>query len=109
MNLEVTVGQEVSAADGALARGARIVAESKITLNGELSSLEGRLSGIGAQWQGQAATAFASLMERWRTDARKIITSLDTFEQNLQSSQSSYTASDEQASSAMSRLQGRLG
>jgi len=109
MNLEVTVGNEVSAADGALSRGAKIVSESKVTLNAEIASLEGKLAGIGAQWQGQSATAFTALMERWRTDAKKITDNLDAFEQNLISSQSTYTAADEASSSAMSRLQGRLG
>lgn len=109
MTWEVTVGQEVSAADGALARGAKIVAESKTALVGELSSLEGRLSGLGAQWQGSGAVAFTNLMTRWREDANKIISALDGFEQNLIQSQTTYTQSDDAASQAMNRLQGRLG
>lgn len=107
--MEVTVGNEVSAADGALNRGAQIVAESKQTLNAEIQSLEAKLSGIGSQWQGASATAFASLMENWRAQARKITQSLDEFEANLKSSQQTYTASDDASVSAMNRLQGRLG
>jgi len=109
MTQEVTVGHEVSAADGALQRGATIVAESKAALHGELSSLEGRLSGIGAQWQGAGSAAFANVMSQWREKSNRIINALDNFEENLKQSQTTYTASDDTASQAMNRLQGRLG
>ena len=109
MTQEVTVGNEVSAADGALQRGATIVAESKASLLGELSSLEGRLSGIGAQWQGSGSAAFANVMAQWREKSNRIINALDNFEENLKQSQSTYTATDDSASQAMNRLQGRLG
>lgn len=105
----VAVGQEVSAADGALERGAAIVAESKGQLLGELSALEGRLSGIGAMWQGAGSAAFGSVMAQWREKSARIIGALDTFEENLRASQSTYVASDDAASQAMSRLQSRLG
>lgn len=100
---------EVSAADGALKQGADAVAQSRGELQRELSSLEGKLSGIGSQWQGQGAVAFNALMARWREDANKIVSALNEFESNLLTSQSTYTASDEAQQSAMSRLQGRLG
>ncbi|QGH70459.1 WXG100 family type VII secretion target [Pseudactinotalea sp. HY158] len=100
---------EVSAADGALQRGAQVVADAKASLNTELNQLEGKLASIGAQWQGQGASAFTMLMERWRTDARKITSALDTFEQNLTSSQTTYTSTDDTQSSAMNSLSSRLG
>jgi WXG100 family type VII secretion target len=100
---------EVSAADGALKQGADAVAQSRDELRRELSSLEGKLSGIGSHWQGQGAVAFNALMARWREDATKIVNALNEFEANLQSSQASYTAADEAQQSTFSRLQGRLG
>ncbi|WP_024286910.1 WXG100 family type VII secretion target [Cellulomonas sp. KRMCY2] len=100
---------EVSAADGALKAGAAAVAQSRAELKQELSSLEGKLAGIGSAWKGQGAVAFTTLMNRWRDDATKIINALNEFEANLQSSQSSYTAADDAQSSAMSRLTSRLG
>lgn len=109
MTLEVTVGQEVSAADGALARGAKIVADSKVALNSELSSLRGKLSSIGSMWQGSGATAFTSVMQQWENNANRIVSSLDNFEENLKQSQTTYTATDDAATQAMNRLQGRLG
>ena len=100
---------EVSAADGALKAGAAKVAQSRSELTAQLKVLEGNLAGIGAKWQGQGAVAFSSLMVRWNEDAKKIITSLDVFEANLVSSQSTYTAADDAQAAAMSRLTGRLG
>lgn len=100
---------EVSAADGALKQGADVVARSRADLQRELSALEGKLSGIGAHWQGQGAVAFNQLMVRWRDDASKIVASLNEFEQNLLDSQSTYTASDDAQQAAFSRLSGRLG
>ena len=100
---------EVSAADGALKQGADVVARSRADLQRELSSLEGKLSGIGSHWQGQGAVAFTQLMSRWREDANSIVSALNEFEQNLLASQSTYTSSDEAQQSVFSRLSGRLG
>lgn len=100
---------EVSAADGALKDGAAKVAQSRAELKQQLKALEGNLAGIGAKWKGQGAVAFSSLMVRWNEDANKIINSLDVFEANLMSSQSTYTAADDAQASTMSRLSGRLG
>ncbi|UJP39873.1 WXG100 family type VII secretion target [Cellulomonas palmilytica] len=100
---------EVSAADGAIKQGADVVARTRSELRSELSSLEGKLSGIGSHWQGQGAVAFNQLMVRWRDDASKIVAALDEFEQNLRTSQSTYSASDETQQSTFSRLSGRLG
>ena len=100
---------EVAAADGALKAGADVVARSRAELQRELSSLEGKLAGIGTHWQGAGAVAFTALMARWREDATKIVSALNEFEANLVSSQSAYVASDDAQQSQFSRLQGRLG
>lgn len=103
------MANEVSAADGAIERGAKIVAESKQTLKSEISALEGKLASIGSSWTGGSATAFTSLMTNWKAQANKITDNLDAFEQNLRASQSNYSSADDSSSSAMNRLQGRLG
>lgn len=109
MTQEVTVGQEVSAADGALNRGATIVAESKVALTGELSALEGKLASIGSQWQGAGSQAFQTVFARVKENSTKIINSLDKLEDDLNQSQTTYTASDDQAAQQLNQLQGRLG
>lgn len=100
---------EVSAADGALDRGAKIVADSRQQLTQQLKSLEGKLAGIGAQWKGSGSTAFQSVMSRWQQDSTKIISALNGFEENLKGSQSTYTSTDDSSSSSFTNLASRLG
>jgi WXG100 family type VII secretion target len=100
---------EMSKQDQALTRGAQMVATARGDLDQQLSTLRGKLSGIGAQWQGAGSMAFQQVMNRWDEDARRIITALNEFEQNLQVSERTYNAADETQSSTFSRLQGRLG
>ena len=50
----------VTAQDGALDRGARIVADARNELRGELGSLRNALSGIGGQWVGQGFASFSA-------------------------------------------------
>ena len=100
---------EVSAADGALDRGAKIVSDSRSQLTQQLKSLEGKLASIGAQWKGSGSSAFQSTMTRWNQDSTKIISALNSFEENLKSSQSTYTSTDDSTSSSFNNLASRLG
>ena len=103
------MASELSAGDGALKAGADAVSQARTELTGQTKALEGKLSGIGSAWQGQGAIAFQSLMNRWREDTTKLISSLDVFETNLRSSQTTYTAADDTQSSTFSKFSGMLG
>jgi WXG100 family type VII secretion target len=100
---------EVSAADGALKAGAGVVSQTRGSLQQQLQVLDGKLAGIGSGWQGQGAVAFTQLMSRWREDSTKIIGALNEFEANLTSSQSTYTASDDDQAQRLGKLTSRLG
>ena len=100
---------EVSKQDQALTRGAQMVSSAKGDLDQQLSSLRGKLSGIGAQWRGAGSTAFQQVMVRWDEDARKITSALTEFETNLRVSDQTYNANDETQSSSFGKLAGRLG
>jgi WXG100 family type VII secretion target len=100
---------QFSRQDQALDRGARLVGDARAELEQQLSSLRGKLAGIGSQWVGSGSTAFQQLMVRWDDDARRIVSALNGFEANLRSSEATYSSSDEAQSSAYSRLAGRLG
>lgn len=99
----------VSAADGALQRGANIVNQSKASIVGELNSIQSKLSGIGASWQGSGSSAFQQTFAAWQEKSRKITNALDQFEQNLKDSQSSYTATDDASAQSQNKFMGRLG
>ena len=100
---------EISKQDQALSRAAQLVAEARQDLDQQCGALRGKLQGIGSQWVGAGATAFAQVMERWDTDTRKVVTALDDFEQNLKASESTYTAVDSSQQSTFQRLSSRLG
>ena len=77
---------------------------------------DGKLDALGqtivSALPGVATThsvAFNQLMVRWREDATKIVSALNEFEQNLLSSQTTYTATDDTQQTTFSRLSGRLG
>ena len=47
-------------------------------------------------------------MTRWNQDSTKIINALNNFEENLKSSQSTYTSTDDTSSSSFNNLASRL-
>ena len=103
------MGGEVSAADGALQRGAQIVNQSKTDIVGELNSIQNKLAGIGSSWTGAGAAAFQQTFQAWQDKSRRITNALDGFEQNLRDSQSAYSQTDDSSARAHSKFQGRLG
>lgn len=100
---------EVSAADGALQRGASIVSSSKTEIIGELNAIQSQLSSIGAAWTGSGSTAFQQTFAAWQEKSRKITNALDGFEQNLRDSQTAYTQTDDTSAQAQNKFMGRLG
>ncbi|MGO1411187.1 MULTISPECIES: WXG100 family type VII secretion target [unclassified Microbacterium] len=101
--------KEVSAADGALQRGAKIVNESKGNIVLELNAIRTKLSGIQAAWQGRGSNAFQQSFNAWQEKARRITNALDQFEQNLISSQTTYSATDDTSEQGQKKFLGRLG
>lgn len=103
------MGGEVSAADGALQRGAQIVNQSKAEIVGELNSIQNKLSGIGSSWAGSGAAAFQQTFQAWQEKSRRITNALDGFEQNLRDSQSAYSQTDDASAQSQNKFMGRLG
>lgn len=103
------MNKQVSAADGALQRGAKIVNDSKTTIVTELNAIQNKLSGIGAAWAGSGSNAFQATFAQWQEKSRRITNTLDQFEQNLLDSQTTYTATDDSSATAQKNLQSRLG
>ncbi|MDT0156138.1 WXG100 family type VII secretion target [Microbacterium sp. ARD32] len=103
------MGGEVSAADGALQRGAKIVNQSKVDIVGELNAIQNKLSGIGSSWTGSGAAAFQQTFQAWQDKSRRITNALDQFEQNLIDSQSAYTQTDDTSKASHNKFMGRLG
>ncbi|MDQ0614172.1 WXG100 family type VII secretion target [Microbacterium sp. W4I4] len=105
----MTVVGEISAADGALQRGAKIVGESKIEIVTELNAIANKLSGINASWTGGGSDAFQKTFAAWGEKSRRITNALDEFQQNLLDSQTTYSQTDDTSRAAQTKLMGRLG
>ncbi|WP_235827191.1 WXG100 family type VII secretion target [Actinomyces culturomici] len=100
---------KISAAEGAIRRGAQTVADTKVDLDTRIKTVEGDMLAIGSGWQGPAAQAFQALMARWNAEARKVTSALDTFEENLLSAQRDYESTDQDQESTFNNLAARLG
>ena len=100
---------QISAAEGAILKGADTVSNTRSDLEGRIKTVEGQMLSIGANWQGPAAGAFQRLMAQWNEDARKVTSALVDFEQNLRSAQRDYDTTDEDQVSAINSIAGRLG
>lgn len=98
----------LAAGDGVLNKGAGIVSDYRGQLDNELKSLEGRLQGLQGQWKGQGAASFQATFTRWKEDSAKIISALSTFEENLRSTQNTFTERDENAATAMKNKYGGM-
>ena len=100
---------QISAAEGAILKGADTVAATRDDLRGRISTVEAQMAAIGSNWTGPAATAFHSLMARWNEEATKVTNALVQFEENLRSAQRDYDVADEEQQSSFANLASRLG
>jgi len=63
--MEDSMAGMVSAAEGAILKGANTVATTRQELDGRIKQVESQILAIGSNWQGSAAVAFQALMVRW--------------------------------------------
>ena len=75
----------------------------------ELVTLRGRLVPLSAAWRGDAATAFAGLMNRWDADARSLNEALRGIGEALGGTGAGYQAQEEQHASTLSAIRAALG
>lgn len=66
-----------------------------------LSSLNSQVESIIPAWQGNAATAFQGLMQRYHADATKLSQALTDIAEQIRTSGQTYSAQDESASDAV--------
>ena len=98
----------VSAAEGAILKGANTVATTRQELDGRIKQVESQILAIGSNWQGSAAVAFQALMVRWNEDTRKVNNALIQFEENLRRTQQDYDATDQDQAAIFNKLASRL-
>lgn len=85
------------------------VAEVKGQIASQLNQLMNSLAPLEGTWQGQAASSFQMLKQRWLDDANKLSQALDGISEKLRESEKGYSASEEAGASAFSQITNRLG
>ena len=75
----------------------------------ELSSLNNLAGSMTSGWQGQAATAYNQLQQRWNEDATKLNRVLDEIKQAIDATTRQYSATEEEQRSSLSNVSAHFG
>ncbi|CAL9673346.1 ESAT-6-like protein EsxB [Actinosynnema sp. ALI-1.44] len=75
---------------------------------GILNQVRNTVDGVASSWQGQAATAFQTLMTRFDEDARKLQEALRAIAEQMSGSADIYARQEEEQNQSMSSLTSRL-
>lgn len=92
-----------------LSKAAKLVQGAKADLDKTSTTLENNLNPMKSQWQGQGGQAFRTLYEEWLAKQRKIVQTLDQFEQSLMSTEKLNVSTDDSQSASLAKISGRLG
>jgi len=87
-----------------MAKAAQQVLQVSETLQQQMRSLQNNLEPLGSQWQGQAASAFQQLIQRFGEDSQKLSTALGNIANALDSNAKSYDASEQQNHSQINSI-----
>ncbi len=90
-------------------QAARHVNDVNDRVQGQLSSLMSGLAPLEGAWQGPAATAFQTLIQRWNEDARRLNQALQGIGEAIQGSARTYGQQEEEQAAAMNRITEALG
>jgi WXG100 family type VII secretion target len=102
------MGQQFGTQVEQMQAAANHVAEVNQSVQGQLSALSNQLAPLAGAWQGQAATAFQMLMERWNTDARNLNEALNNIGEQIRGSGATYAQADESEHQSFSRINAAL-
>lgn len=90
----------------AMATAAQQVESAVGTIRGIQSTMGNSVEELRGGWKGQAAQAFNTAFESFNEDFSKVLQSLETIHQNLQSTQSTYTTTEEDTAGTVGNFGG---
>lgn len=103
------MAENISAEEGALARGAQAVADARTGIDKQVAFVRSEIETVGSMWTGPAAGRFVQLMAEWDTKTKKLNTVLDTLEASLTGTARDQQATDEQNQQTISGLSSMMG
>lgn len=74
-----------------------------------LNSVRSTVDTVGASWKGQAQQAFATLMERYNTDAQKLQEALLTIADGISGTSTTMKQTEDEQGGSMNSIMNRLG
>jgi WXG100 family type VII secretion target len=74
-----------------------------------INGLRNQLGGLEGLWQGAAATAFHSLIQRFNDAANKVLADLQTISESLETSAKQYGHQEEESKSTFTKAEGQFG
>ena len=83
--------------------------DAKAELTGEITALGNRIAGIGNQWIGQGAVAFARVHAAWSDQVARLMAALDEFAESLAGTERVFDVTDLDVDQTMAALNARLG
>ncbi|HSZ39978.1 MAG TPA: WXG100 family type VII secretion target [Trebonia sp.] len=93
----------------AMATAAQQVESAVTTIRGLQSSMNSYASQMQSGWQGQAASAFSNTYEAFSADFAKVLNALQTIQEKLVGTDSTYTTTEETNVGQVNRVAGLLG
>lgn len=80
---------------GAMSKGAGDVRQANSELQGRLSAIRGRVDSTRGNWEGEAAVAFASLMQHYDDASRRQQEALEEIAQGIETNGKQFNASED--------------
>ena len=95
--------------DQAIAASVNLTREAHGEFSRQISALNNKLSGVSDIFQGSAAASWGRVMVAWNEQVTKLLSSLQEFGENLESSDKTFNVTDAEAEQSLSKLTSRLG
>lgn len=93
----------------ALDRAAGQMLSTNEELMSALQKMASELQPLQSAWQGEAATAFHNLIERFQTDAKQMNDALDQIANNVSQNAKQYMQQEQEQQQSMSSIMNTLG
>ncbi len=94
---------------GTIKSTAQLLAEAKAELRTLSNQLQSEISALQGKWGGSGAQAFGRLNTAWDEKNRKIVSSLEQFEASLDETEKSMTSTDDNSASSVAAISARMG